>query len=117
MQKQTKEKVLVTSAGNMFREYKERMDGGDILTAISSAVEFNDIFSGAKADTGLGKLEKRLLDDNEAMLPKDRKKLDELDDPARRKTLALLWAYLSRLDLGDKTLEGTYSDGDWLRGF
>jgi translocation protein SEC63 len=108
MQKQTREKVLVTSAGNMFREWKERMDEGDIVAAVSSSMEFKDILAGAKADTGLGKLEKRLQladDADVGMLPKDSKKLSELDDPARRKTLALLWAYLARLELDDKTLE------------
>ena len=105
MQKQTKEKILVTSAGNMFREYRDRMDVGDVLAAVSSAKEFEEIL-GHKADAGLGKLESKVLAaENLGMLPKDRKKLQELDDPVRRKTLALLWAYLGRLDLEDKTLE------------
>ena len=108
MQKQTREKVLVTSAGNMFREWRERMDEGDVIAAVSSSVEFKDILSGVKADTGLGKLEKRLQAADAAdvgFLPKDSRKLAQLDDPVRRKALALLWAYLSRLDLDDKTLE------------
>lgn len=107
-QKQTKEKVLVTSAGNMFREWKERMDEGDVVSAVSSSTEFKEILAGAKADTGLGRLESRLQAAHAAdagMLPKDSKKLSELDDPVRRKTLALLWAYLGRLELDDKTLE------------
>ena len=109
MQKQTKERVLVTSAGNMFREWRERMDPGDVVAAVSSSMEFKDILSGAKADTGLGKLEKKLQASDASdvgMLPKDKKKLAELEDPVRRKTLALVWAYLSRLELDDKTLEG-----------
>lgn len=108
-QKQTKDRVLVTSVGNMFREYKERMDAGDVAVAVGSAIEFQDILSGARADTGLGRLEKELqaLDDAEAGVPaKDRKKLDELEDPVQRKTTALLWAYFTRLQLSDKTLEG-----------
>ena len=40
MQKQTKEKVLVTSAGNMFRDYTERMDSGDVAAVVSSSTEF-----------------------------------------------------------------------------
>lgn len=105
MQKQTKEKILVTSAGNMFREYRDRMDIGDVLAAVSSAKEFEEIL-GHKADAGLGKLESKVLAaENIGMLPKDKKKLQELDDPVRRKTLALLWAYLGRLELDDKTLE------------
>lgn len=107
-QKMTRERVLVTTAGNMFREYKESMDGGDVVGAVSSAMEYHDILSGAKADNGLGKLEKKLLTSDSvdlAMLPKDKKKLEDLDDAVRRKSLALVWAYLARLDLDDRTLE------------
>ncbi|KAK5164578.1 secretory subunit [Saxophila tyrrhenica] len=108
MQQRTKEKVYVTSAGNMFREFNERMDSGDVAAAVSSANEFKDIFDGAHADTGLGKLEGKLKAADDlaiGMSAKDRKKLDEIEDPARRKTLALVWAYLARLKLDDQTLE------------
>lgn len=108
MQKVTRERVLVTSAGNMFREYSERMDGGDVAAAVASAAEFKDILHGAKADSGLGKAEKKLYSSSESsaiMLAKDRKKIQDIEDPARRKTLTLLWAYLARLDLDDRTLE------------
>ncbi|KAK4505191.1 hypothetical protein PRZ48_003154 [Zasmidium cellare] len=108
MQKVTRERVLVTTAGNMFKEFNERMDAGDVMSAVSSAAEFKDILHGTKADTGLGKVENKLSSSEEtsaAMLPKDKSKLKDLEDPARRKTLALLWAYLTRLDLDDKTLE------------
>lgn len=108
MQKLTRERVLVTSAGNMFKEFKDRMDGGDVVAAVSTAAEFNDILSGTKSDQGLGKVESKLAS-NEAssavMMDKDKTKLKDLDDPVRRKTLALLWAYLTRTDLDDKTLE------------
>ncbi|KAK4575037.1 secretory subunit [Recurvomyces mirabilis] len=108
MQKLTKEKVLITTAGNMFREFKERMDEGDVVAAVSSAMEYKEILSGANADAGLGKLEKKLqaADSSETgMLTKDKKKLEESEEAARRKTLALIWAYLSRLELDDKSLE------------
>ncbi|OQO09734.1 hypothetical protein B0A48_05137 [Cryoendolithus antarcticus] len=106
MQKFTREKILVTSAGNMFREHKERMDGGDVVNAISSAAEYQEILAGGKADAGLGKLEGKVLGEEDVgMLAKDKKMLEEHDDAVRRKTLALVWAYLSRVDLGDKTLE------------
>ncbi|KAL1587611.1 hypothetical protein WHR41_03678 [Cladosporium halotolerans] len=108
MQKMTRERILVTSAGNMFKEYKDRMDGGDVASAISSAMEYQDILPGGKADTGLGKLEKKLQATSDldlAMLEKDKKLLNELDDATRRKTLALIWAYLGRIDLEDRTLE------------
>ncbi|KAF7194328.1 Translocation protein sec63 [Pseudocercospora fuligena] len=106
MQKQTRERILVTSAGNMVREYKDRMDGGDVIAAVSTAVEFRDILHGTKSEQDLGKIENRLLSNPEAaLLPKDQAKLKDLEDQARRKTLALLWAYLTRTDVGDKTLE------------
>lgn len=107
MQKMTREKVLVTSAGNMFRDFTERMDSGDIVAAISGAMEYRDILHGTKADTGLGQLEKKVLSDQGGwgMLPKDKRHLLQLDDAVRRKTLALLWAYLDRVVLDDRTLE------------
>ncbi|KAM3422701.1 hypothetical protein BST61_g186 [Cercospora zeina] len=108
MQKVTREKILVTSAGNMFKEFKDRMDGGEVLAAVSTASEFREVLHGANADTGMGKVESQLAateTSDAVMLPKDKTKLKELEDPVRRKTLALLWAYLTRLDLGDATLE------------
>ncbi|KAI7090859.1 molecular chaperone [Hortaea werneckii] len=113
MQKMTRERVLVTSAGNMFTEYRERMDDSDVVNAVSSALEYRDVLHGTKEHSGLGKLEKLLLQASEAsaegessaMKPKDRKRLEDLDDPVRRKTFAMVWAYLTRLDLDDRTLE------------
>lgn len=107
MQKMTRERVLVTSAGNMFREYRERMDEGDVAAVVSSAMEYRDVLHGSKEQSGLSKVESKLVQAEEGagLLPKDKKKLEELEDPVRRKTLALVWAYLHRLDLDDKTLE------------
>ncbi|KAK5116500.1 hypothetical protein LTR62_008049 [Meristemomyces frigidus] len=108
MQKVTKERVLISTAGNMFREFREKMDEGDVVAAVSSAMEYKEILAAGKADAGLGGLEKKVLDadaEQTGMVAKDRKKLQEFDDAARRKTLALVWAYLARLDLGDATLE------------
>lgn len=108
MQAQTKEKVLTTTAGKMFREYRDRMDSGDVIAAISGAEEFREILKGGSADSGLGKLEKMLKATEQTqsgMLPKDKKKLDEVDDPVQRKSLALIWAYLARLESEDKTLD------------
>ncbi|KAK4630905.1 Translocation protein sec63 [Fulvia fulva] len=108
MQSKTREKILVTSAGNMFRDYRDNMDAGDVVAAVSSADEFKDILSGAREGNGLGRVESKLaglIESGAVMLPKDKKKLDEMEDLARRKTLALLWAYLNRLDLDDNSLE------------
>jgi translocation protein SEC63 len=108
MQKVTKERILVSSAGNIFRQYKERMEPSDVLGAVSTATEYADILHGVKADAGLGKVEQKLaaIDAASAFIsPQDRKVLAEIEDPVRRKTLALLWSYLTRADLDDRTLE------------
>jgi translocation protein SEC63 len=70
-------------------------------------MEYQEILPGGKADAGLGKLEKKVQanDLSLGMLAKDKKLLSELDDATRRKTLALIWAYLGRIDLDDRTLE------------
>ncbi|KAF1347755.1 molecular chaperone [Delphinella strobiligena] len=108
--KLTKEKVLVTSAGNIFKEYNERIDKNGVISVLSSGAEYDEILKGHKADTGSGQLEKRVLSENKssllasAMTEKDRRKVQDLDDGVRRKTLALLWAYLGRVELDDATL-------------
>ncbi|KAF9884669.1 secretory subunit [Aspergillus nanangensis] len=105
-QRYTKERVLVASAGNVFREYKDDITDGGIINALSSGDEFKDMLAG-KSDTGLAKLEKKVLADESTFLSADdRKTLKEMDDSTRRKTLALLWAYLGRVDLNDDTLNG-----------
>lgn len=107
-QKMTKEKVLLASANNLFREYGEEMDTGDIVNALSSGEEYVDVLGESKADVGLGKIEKAILskdDDSPALLSsRDRKKLESFDG-IRRRVGALLWAYLGRVRLGDASLD------------
>ncbi|KAF5861908.1 secretory subunit [Aspergillus alliaceus] len=106
-QRYTKEKVLVASAGNIFREYKDGLTGGGIIGALSSGDEFKEMLKGLQAEAGLAKLEKMVLADDATFLSSaDREKLKELDDSTRRKALALLWAYVGRIDLDDATLNG-----------
>ncbi|EAU39502.1 conserved hypothetical protein [Aspergillus terreus NIH2624] len=105
-QRYTKERVLVASAGNIFREYKEDILENGIVNALSSGDEFKEMLAGRHPDAGLAKLEKKVLADDSVLSPQDRKTLKELDDSTRRKTLALLWAYLGRIDLEDSTLNG-----------
>lgn len=117
-QRYTREKVLVASAGNIFREYKVDMLGGRIVSALSTGEEYKDMLKG-KAESGLAKVEKKVLEDSESGLtPNDRETLRKIDDSYRRKALALLWAYLGRIDLEDATLnEGLfcYSRNDFLQ--
>lgn len=104
-QRYTKERVLVASAGNIFREYKDDITDGGIVSALSSGEEFKDMLKGARTEAGLAKLETKVLGENSALSIKDREALKQLDDSTRRKTLALLWAYLDRIDIGDAALD------------
>ncbi|KAF2843594.1 hypothetical protein M501DRAFT_1006120 [Patellaria atrata CBS 101060] len=109
-QKVTRDKVLVASAGNIFKEYIPFISDKGIIGALSSGEEFNDILKGHKADHGSSKLEQKILSQgdglphNSILGPRERKKLEDLDGGVRRKTLGLLWAYLGRVDLEDQTL-------------
>ncbi|KAJ4360502.1 secretory subunit [Didymosphaeria variabile] len=109
-QRMTKEKILVASAGKLFREYDNDQGESGVVGALSSGEEFNEVLAGHKADNGLSKLEQKVLSKEtgalvlSALTKKDRQKLDELDDSRRRKVLTLLWAYLGRVELDDETL-------------
>ncbi|GKZ30671.1 secretory subunit [Aspergillus brasiliensis] len=106
-QRYTKERVLVASAGNIFREYREDIADGGIVNALSSGAEFKEMLQGPKTDAGLAKLEKKVLaEDSTFLTPEDREVIKGLDESSRRKALALLWAYLGRVDLEDTTLNG-----------
>jgi translocation protein SEC63 len=109
-QKLTKERVLVATANKLFREFEETMDKGAVVSALSVGDEYKNILKGSKADHGLGKIEKAILEGGDSsstvagLSQKDSAKLQSTEG-VRRKTLALLWAYLGRIDLGDKTLD------------
>ncbi|KAL1860871.1 secretory subunit [Paecilomyces lecythidis] len=102
-QRYTKEKVLVASAGNMFREYKDDISAGGILAALSAGEEYKELLKG-KSESGISKIEKKILADETLLSPEDKEALKQLDDLPRRKALALLWAYLQRAELDDATL-------------
>ena len=97
----TKDKVLMASAGNLFLEYKDDMSDGAVVGALSVGDEFKQSLTGSKADTGSAKVEKRV---NDLLSDAERSQLREIEDPTRRKALALLWAYLHRIDLEDPSL-------------
>lgn len=102
-QRYTKDNVLVASAGNLFREYKPGLTGGDMIGTMSVGDEYTELLNGDHAHSGLAKIEKKILESVD-MSPKDKLALSKLDDERRRKALALLWAYLGRVDLEDNTL-------------
>ncbi|KAL2824146.1 Sec63 Brl domain-containing protein [Aspergillus cavernicola] len=106
-QRYTKERVYVATAGNIFREYKDDITDGGIISALSSGDELKETIPPQKAESGLAKLEKKVLaEDAKFISDQDREVIKGLDDSSRRKALALLWAYLGRVELDDSTLNG-----------
>lgn len=109
-QRMTREKVLLASAANLFREYKEDITDGGVFTALSSGEEYKDVLKGNRVDSGLGKIEKCITEESDVgpfaagLSSKDRENLEGLDG-IRRKALALLWAYLGRVKLDGSTLD------------
>ncbi|KAF2274664.1 uncharacterized protein EI97DRAFT_459944 [Westerdykella ornata] len=110
IQRMTKEKILVASAGKLFREYDNDQGETGVVGALSTGEEFNEVLNGNKADHGLSKLEQKVLSDSarspisSVLTKKDRQKLENLDDSRQRKVLTLLWAYLGRIELDDEAL-------------
>ncbi|ODA80156.1 hypothetical protein RJ55_03114 [Drechmeria coniospora] len=108
--KRSKEGVLMESANNLFRHYDEFMDEAGIITALSAGKEFESILKGDQAESGLSKIESRITAEGVASLfaaglsVKDKEKLEDLESGVRRKVLALLWAYLGRVELDDAAL-------------
>lgn len=105
----TSDKVLLASASNLFKEYKEDFTEGDVVNALSCGEEYNEILKGNKMDSGLGKIEQNIsqsADNTDAGLltPNDQEKLQSYEG-ARRKASALLWAYLGRIRLDGTTLD------------
>lgn len=108
--RRSKEGVLMESANNLFRQYEDEIDEGGIITALSTGKEFDQVLKGDKAESGLAKVESRITAEGEkysfasGMSAKDKDQLEDLDNGVRRKTLALLWAYLGRVELEDAAL-------------
>ncbi|KAI9833997.1 MAG: secretory subunit [Phylliscum demangeonii] len=110
-QRMTKEKVLVASAGHLFREYEDPLSEGAALSTLSAGEEYPDALTAEKSEIETAKVESRLHAATGAappgagplLAPKDRAALERLEG-RRRKVLALLWAYLGRVDLGDSAL-------------
>lgn len=100
----TKDKVLHASAGNLFREWKEDISEGGVVAATSVGEEFKETLKEPRSDAGAAKVEGKVLNSS-ALTEADKARLKSIDDPVRRKTLALLWAYLARIELEDAELE------------
>lgn len=112
----TREKILVTSAGAMFKDFSERIDQNGVVGALSGGTEYEEILNGHRSDAGLGQVEKRILAEGvnarfaSGMTAKDQARLQDMDDGTRRKALALLWAYLGRVELDDTSLNNGESE-------
>ena len=109
VQRVSKDGVLMESANNMFGEYKEDIDEGGVITALSIAKEFECHVKG-KDKSHLSKVESKILAEGDVgpvaggLSTKDKASLQDMNSTNRRKALGLLWAYLSRTDLDDATL-------------
>ncbi|KAI1331241.1 Sec63 Brl domain-containing protein [Xylariaceae sp. FL0255] len=109
-QRLTKEGIQVESANSLFREYTEVSEAGDLITALSTGKEFREFLKGDKAESGLAKIESRVLAEGQAskyaggLSERDKNKLQDLEGGVRRKVLSLLWAYLGRVELDDQVL-------------
>ncbi|KAF1950076.1 hypothetical protein CC80DRAFT_497087 [Byssothecium circinans] len=107
-QRMTKDKILLQSAGKLFREYDSDQGESGVVGALSCGDEFIEVLEGHKAENGLSKIEQKVLSEDSpvpsALTKADRKKIEELDDSQRRKVLTLLWAYLGRIELDDAAL-------------
>ncbi|KAK3374979.1 translocation protein sec63 [Podospora didyma] len=108
--RRSKEGALMESANRLFRAYQDDIDEGGIISALSTGQEYEVLFHGDKADSGLSRIESRILADGESspfaggLSLKDKEKLEDLESGPQRKALALLWAYLGRVELDDPAL-------------
>lgn len=105
-QRMSKEGILIESANSLFREYSDDIDEGGIVAALSAGKEYEAQFKGNKSESGLSKIESKVAQEGltGGLSGKEKEKLDDIDSGLRRKVLGLLWAYLGRVHLEDKTL-------------
>ncbi|KAI1267398.1 Sec63 Brl domain-containing protein [Xylariaceae sp. FL1019] len=109
-QRVTKEGVEVQSANSLFREYTDATGTDDLITVLSTGKEYRSFLKGDKAESGLAKIESRILAPGQVtefaggLREKDKDKLQDLEGGVRRKVLSLLWAYLGRVELEDDAL-------------
>ena len=108
-QRLTKDKILISSASKLFRDYKNDLDTGGVIGALSSGDEFQESLKTDKDDEISSKVESKLIkvqeDSKKGMSKQERERLLNMDDEKRRKILGLLWAYLYRIDLKDPKLD------------
>lgn len=107
----TKDGVLTESAGSLFRAYQDVTDEHRLVEVFSLGEEYKELASQWKSleDATIEKKIKGVIG------AKAMKKLEELEEGPRRKALALLWAYLYRVDLASEKSEiGKYASDIWF---
>ncbi|KAI9668598.1 MAG: secretory subunit [Alyxoria varia] len=108
-QRLTKDKILISSASKLFMGYKNDLDAGGVIGALSSGDEFQESLKTGKDDETSSKVESKLVkaqeESKKGMSKQERERLLNMDDENRRKILGLLWAYLYRIDLKDPKLD------------
>ena len=103
----TKEKILVSSAAKLFKGYTEDLTEGGVIGVLSGGEEYEPIWKSAGDASTMNTTEKNVIaeDGNSLQLSSnDKSTLTNPDDADRSKAAAVLWAYLGRVGLGDKTL-------------
>jgi translocation protein SEC63 len=109
-QKRTRDGILVNSAANLVREYREDMTEGDVITAVSAGDEYQIVFDETDAHTSSAGIESKILAKGAlsqyagGLTASDKTKLLDMQDEHRRKVLALLWAYLGRVEIADEAM-------------
>lgn len=113
VKRRSKEGILMESANNLFRNYQDSIDESGIIHALSTGKEYENLFKGDQADSGLSKIESRIMAESDmsksskyacGFSDKNKEMLEDLENGPRRKALALLWAYLGRVELDDQAL-------------
>lgn len=108
--RRSKEGCLMESANRLFRQWEESIDVGGLIAALSTGQEYESMLRSDKIDSRLSRVESRITEPGElvqyasGMSSKDKETLNELEHGAQRKALALLWAYLGRIELDDAAL-------------
>ena len=61
VKRRSKEGILMESANNLFRNYQDSIDESGIIHALSTGKEYENLFKGDQADSGLSKIESRIM--------------------------------------------------------
>lgn len=102
----TKDGVVTESAGSLFKAYEQVTDERRLVEVLPLGEEYKELVS------QWGDIQDAVVESRIQPFIGERafKKLQELDEGPYRRSLALLWAYLYRVDLNNEKLEGAKLD-------